>query len=126
TLRFLCKLKNQEILQPLVESIRNNLDHRHAYPRRNAVLAIYSIAKDFPNLIPDAADLIYDFLQKVLKITHQDKFIGSNYPIRKAMPRADEMRLSCYLTVQERKQLNILIKFWIKFKGLVKFYSSLL
>ena len=65
TLRFLCKLKNQEILQPLVESIRNNLEHRHAYPRRNAVLAIYSIAKDFPNLIPDAAELIFDFLQKV-------------------------------------------------------------
>lgn len=64
TLRFLCKLKNQQILQPLIESIRNNLEHRHAYPRRNAVLAIYSIAKDFPHLIPDAADLIYDFLQK--------------------------------------------------------------
>eukprot|EP01125_Pyxidicula_operculata_P017305 TRINITY_DN605_c0_g1_i1.p1 TRINITY_DN605_c0_g1~~TRINITY_DN605_c0_g1_i1.p1 ORF type:complete len:950 (-),score=238.78 TRINITY_DN605_c0_g1_i1:2570-5419(-) len=64
TMRFLCKLKDTELLQPLVESIRNNLEHRHAYVKRNAVLAIYSIYKDLPHLIPDAPDLIYDFLQK--------------------------------------------------------------
>uniref|UniRef100_A0A6B2KXK3 Coatomer subunit beta n=1 Tax=Arcella intermedia TaxID=1963864 RepID=A0A6B2KXK3_9EUKA len=62
TLRFLAKLKNQELLQPLVESIRNNLEHRHAYVKRNAVLAIYHIYKEFPNIIPDAPHLILDFL----------------------------------------------------------------
>jgi coatomer subunit beta len=64
TLRLVCKLKEPELLEPLIESIRLCLDHRHAYVRRNAVLAIYSIAKDFPHLIPDAADLIHAFLQQ--------------------------------------------------------------
>lgn len=43
TLRFLCKLKEPELLEPLMPSIRACLDHRHAYVRRNAVLAIYTI-----------------------------------------------------------------------------------
>ncbi len=43
TLRFLCKLKEAELLEPLMPSIRACLDHRHAYVRRNAVLAIYTI-----------------------------------------------------------------------------------
>lgn len=63
TLRFLCKLKEAEILEPLIPSIRANLEYRHAYVRRNAVLAIYSIYKAFPQLIPDAPEIIYEFLQ---------------------------------------------------------------
>ncbi len=43
TLRFLCKLKEAELLEPLMPSIRNCLEHRHAYVRRNAVLAVYTI-----------------------------------------------------------------------------------
>lgn len=45
TLRFLCKLKEPELLEPLMPSIRSCLEHRHAYVRRNAVLAIYTIFK---------------------------------------------------------------------------------
>ena len=45
TLRFLCKLKEPELLEPLMPSIRACLEHRHAYVRRNAVLAIYTIYK---------------------------------------------------------------------------------
>ena len=40
TLRFLCKLKEGEILEPLIPMVKNNLDHRHAFVRRNAVLAV--------------------------------------------------------------------------------------
>ena len=43
TLRFLCKLKEAELLEPLMPSIRSCLEHRHSYVRRNAVLAIYTI-----------------------------------------------------------------------------------
>jgi len=63
TLRYICKLKEPELLEPLVPSIRNNLEHRHQYVKRNAVLAIYSIYKDFEVLIPDAPDLIAKFLE---------------------------------------------------------------
>lgn len=62
TLRFLCKLKEAEILEPLVPSVRANLEYRHAYVRRNAVLAVYSIYKAFSFLIPDASELIFNFL----------------------------------------------------------------
>jgi len=43
TLRFLCKLKEHELIEPLMPAIRACLEHRHSYVRRNAVLAIYTI-----------------------------------------------------------------------------------
>merc|ERR1719427_702476 len=64
TLRFLCKLKQPELLESLMPSIRSCLEHRHSYVRRNAVLAIYTIYKKFDELIPDAPELIHDFLDK--------------------------------------------------------------
>lgn len=64
-LRFVCKLKEVELLEPLVPSIRNNLESRHTYVRRNAVLAVFSIYRNFDYLLPDAPDIIFNFLQKV-------------------------------------------------------------
>lgn len=62
TLRFLCKLKEPELLEPLMPAIRVCLEHRHSYVRRNAVLAIFKIFVNFEFLIPDAPELILDFL----------------------------------------------------------------
>ncbi|VDK83853.1 unnamed protein product [Dibothriocephalus latus] len=62
TLRFLCKLKEPELLEPLMPSIVQCLDHRHAYVRRNAVLAIFTIYKNFDHLVPDAPERILNFL----------------------------------------------------------------
>ena len=64
TLRFLCKLKEPELLEPLMPSIRTCLEHRHSYVRRNAVLAIYTIYRNFDQLIPDAPELIASFLEQ--------------------------------------------------------------
>lgn len=64
TLRLVGKLKEPELVEPLVESVKNNLTQRHSYVRRNAVLAIYSIYKDMPQLIPDAGEIIIDYLEK--------------------------------------------------------------
>jgi len=64
TLRFLCKLKEAELLEPLMPAIRACLEHRHSYVRRNAVFAIYTIFRNFDVLIPDAPELVYDFLEK--------------------------------------------------------------
>lgn len=63
TLRFLCKLKHPELLEPLMPTIRLCLDHRHSYVRRNAILAIYTIYQNFDSLIPDACELMLEFLQ---------------------------------------------------------------
>nr|XP_050856202.1 coatomer subunit beta [Vespula vulgaris] len=63
TLRFLCKLKEPELLEPLMPSITACLEHRHSYVRRNAVLAIFTIYRNFEFLIPDAPDLIAKYLE---------------------------------------------------------------
>ena len=36
TLRFLCKLKEADLLETLVPNVRQCLEHRHAYVRKNA------------------------------------------------------------------------------------------
>lgn len=63
TLRFLCKLKEAELLEPLMPAIRACLEHRHSYVRRNAVMAIFTIYRNFEFLIPDAPELIANFLE---------------------------------------------------------------
>ncbi|SPO04134.1 probable coatomer complex beta chain [Cephalotrichum gorgonifer] len=63
TLRFLCKLREPELIEPLLSSARACLEHRHAYVRKNAVFAVASIYQHSPSLIPDAADLLATFLE---------------------------------------------------------------
>ena len=62
-LRFMCKLKEPEILEPLVASIKANLEHRNCFVRRNAVLAVWHIFKAYGDqLLPDGAEVIEAFL----------------------------------------------------------------
>lgn len=63
TLRFLCKLREPELLEPLLSSARLCLEYRHAYVRKSAVWAVASIFQHSESLIPDAPDLIYNFLE---------------------------------------------------------------
>eukprot|EP01090_Pellita_catalonica_P020959 TRINITY_DN7712_c0_g1_i2.p1 TRINITY_DN7712_c0_g1~~TRINITY_DN7712_c0_g1_i2.p1 ORF type:complete len:973 (+),score=184.69 TRINITY_DN7712_c0_g1_i2:54-2972(+) len=62
TLRFLCKLREPELLEPLIPAIVENLTDRYSYVRRNAVLCIYTVYKNFPDLIPDGPERIFEFL----------------------------------------------------------------
>ncbi|KAG6485206.1 hypothetical protein ZIOFF_053739 [Zingiber officinale] len=61
TLRFLCRLSEPEILDPLVPSVLSNLEHRHPFVRRHALLAISAIyrlpGQAGEQLIPDAWSL---------------------------------------------------------------------
>lgn len=60
TLRFLCRISEQEILEPLMPSVLTCLNHRNPFVRRNALLAISAIIR-LPHgeqLLPDAADLV--------------------------------------------------------------------
>jgi coatomer subunit beta len=62
-LRFLCKLKEPELLEPLIPSIKSSLEHRHSYVRRNAALAVYSVHKNFgEQLLPDGPELMEKFI----------------------------------------------------------------
>ncbi|ERN11735.1 hypothetical protein AMTRI_Chr03g45050 [Amborella trichopoda] len=55
TLRFLCRLSETELIEPLIPSVLANLEHRHAYIRKNAILAIMSIYK-----LPQGEQLLVD------------------------------------------------------------------
>ena len=64
-LRFMCKLKDEEIIGPLIPSIKACLDHRHPYVRKNAALAIFHAHKlHGETLIPDGPEIIAHFLQQ--------------------------------------------------------------
>ncbi|XQJ30898.1 coatomer beta subunit, putative [Leishmania guyanensis] len=58
TLRFLCKVNEVELIEPLVSAVVQNLSHKVAYVRRNAVLTVHYIFKKFPQLLPDAPELV--------------------------------------------------------------------
>eukprot|EP00750_Incisomonas_marina_P016863 INCI19611.1.p1 GENE.INCI19611.1~~INCI19611.1.p1 ORF type:complete len:987 (-),score=210.88 INCI19611.1:415-3375(-) len=62
SLRFLCRIHELELIEPLLPAIRDNLTHRHPYVRANAALGIWSVYKSFPDIIPEAAELIETFL----------------------------------------------------------------
>ncbi|XP_047968803.1 coatomer subunit beta-1-like [Salvia hispanica] len=75
TLRFLCRLNEVDIIEPLIPSILANLEHKHPYVRRNAISAISSIYK-LPNgeqLLVDAPETIEKFLS-----TEQDQSTKRN------------------------------------------------
>eukprot|EP00798_Chlamydomonas_sp_ICE-L_P032308 gene32308-16878_t len=68
TLRFLCRIKEEEILEPLVPSVLTCLDHRHSYVRRNAVLAIntiYKLPKGELMLQPLAVRYLFEHLEQL-------------------------------------------------------------
>ncbi|KAM0829148.1 hypothetical protein ACQ4PT_067056 [Festuca glaucescens] len=60
TLRFRCRLSEREILEPLVPSILENLEHRHHFVRRHALWAISAIyrLRHGDQIIPDAPELV--------------------------------------------------------------------
>lgn len=86
TLRFLQKIREPELLEPLIPTCRSCLvrplrpqslglqsahecvdmqEHRHSYVRKNAVMAVFQIYKNFDFLIPDAPELIQTFMAAV-------------------------------------------------------------
>ncbi|KAK5694084.1 coatomer subunit beta [Elasticomyces elasticus] len=63
TLRFLCKLREAELIEPLLAPARACLEHRHSYVRKNAVWAVASIYQHNESLLPDAPELLQAFLE---------------------------------------------------------------
>ncbi|CAI0550560.1 unnamed protein product [Linum tenue] len=68
TLRFLCRLHETEIIEPLIPSVLQNLEHRHPFIRRNAIFAVMSIYK-----LPQGDQLLVDapeMIEKALSTEH--------------------------------------------------------
>ncbi|KAK5956151.1 coatomer subunit beta [Knufia fluminis] len=62
TLRFLSKLREPELIEPLLSAAQTCLEHRHAYVRKNAVWGLASVYQHAPHLIPDAPEMLQTFL----------------------------------------------------------------
>ena len=61
TLRFLCRIKELEILEPLIPSILSNLEHRHSFVRRAAAMCVKAIYDLFGDqLLPDASEMMLE------------------------------------------------------------------
>ncbi|KAK4952288.1 coatomer subunit beta [Elasticomyces elasticus] len=103
TLRFLTKLHEPELIEPLLAPARACLEHRHAYVRKNAVFAIASIYQHSEALMPDAPELIQAFLEAesdhtckrnafaaLLSISH-DKAAEYLNGVFEGIPNADEL-----------------------------------
>nr|GEU38690.1 coatomer subunit beta-1 [Tanacetum cinerariifolium] len=63
TLRFLCRICEAEIIEPLIPSILANLEHRHPFVRRNAILAVSAIYK-----LPQGDQLLVDAPEMIEKV----------------------------------------------------------
>eukprot|EP00796_Vickermania_ingenoplastis_P011750 gene11750-8080_t len=64
TLRFLCKVQEKEVIEPLVSVVQENLSHADTYVRRSALLAVHHIHRKFPEILPDAVDLMEDAIRR--------------------------------------------------------------
>ena len=88
TLQLLSNLKVPELLEPLIPIISKFLKHKETYVRGNALKAIYTIYKNYEFLIPEAPELIANFLDweedvdyqdyalELLEHTDQDRFLS--------------------------------------------------
>lgn len=72
TLRFLCRVKEEEILDPLIPSILANLEHRHSYVRRNAVLAVNCIYK-----LPKGELMLQDSPEMIEKLLRSEQDLST-------------------------------------------------
>ncbi|XVF48191.1 hypothetical protein PTKIN_Ptkin03bG0170700 [Pterospermum kingtungense] len=68
TLRFLCRLNETEIIEPLIPSVLQNLEHRHLFIRRNAILAVMSIYK-----LPQGEQLLVDAPEMIEKVLSSEQ-----------------------------------------------------
>lgn len=103
TLRFLTKLRESELIEPLLSSARSCLEHRHAYVRKNAVFAVSSIHHHSESLIPDAPELLQNFLEgesdhtckrnafAALSVMNHEKALEYLSGTFDAIPNADEL-----------------------------------
>ncbi|CAM6088738.1 unnamed protein product [Calypogeia fissa] len=72
TLRFLARLNEAELIEPLIPSILLNLEHRHAFVRRNAILAMTAIYK-----LPQGEHMLVDAPEMIEKTLSAEQDLSS-------------------------------------------------
>jgi coatomer subunit beta len=127
----LCKLREPELIEPLLSTARACLEHRHAYVRKNAVFAVASIFQHSESLIPDAPELIATFLEAesdhtckrnafaaLVSISH-DKALAYLSSVFDGIPNADELLQLVELEfIRKDAVQNSQNKVWLEFAKL--------
>ncbi|CDO92370.1 unnamed protein product [Kluyveromyces dobzhanskii CBS 2104] len=130
TLRFLTKLREVELLEQMVPSVRACLEYRHAYVRKYAILAVLSIYKVSDHLIPDACEVIDSFLvAETDPICKRNAFLGLAELDREAALNYLQDNLTSIENLDALLQnafINFIRKDAIKTPGLVSQYIELL
>jgi len=56
TLRLVAKIPIESVMENLIQAVNDNLTHRHYYVRRNAVMTLYAVFKNFGSAILEESD----------------------------------------------------------------------
>jgi len=95
TLRFLCRIHEEEILEPLTPSILQCLEHRHSFVRRNAVLAINALYK-----LPKGEMLLQDAPELIEKVLQNEQDLSTRRNAFQFLTAFDQPRAINYLLSQ--------------------------
>ncbi|KAL7752220.1 coatomer subunit beta [Sorochytrium milnesiophthora] len=118
TLRLISKLRDAELLESLISPCRSNLEHRHPYVRKNAVLAIFSIYKYNDILIPDAPELVSNYLANesdmgcrrnafvMLQNTAPERAVAYLASVASQIPNFDEMLQLVIIELMRKEARN--------------------
>ena len=101
TLRFLCRIHEEEILEPLVPSITDNLEHRHSFVRRNAVMCLNELYK-----LPKGEQLFQDAPEKVATFLAQEQDVSAKRNAFMFLSNHDADRAVAYLSSQIDKLID--------------------
>lgn len=71
TLRLVSKISLKSILENLMESVSQNLTHRHFYVRRNAIMCIYNV------YLNTGMELVEDFVDEIENLTLHETDIST-------------------------------------------------
>jgi coatomer subunit beta len=71
TLRLVSKISLKSILENLMESVSQNLSHRHFYVRRNAIMCIYNV------YLNTGMELVEDFIDEIEQLTLNETDIST-------------------------------------------------
>eukprot|EP00366_Plasmodium_knowlesi_P003228 XP_002260725.1 coatamer protein, beta subunit, putative [Plasmodium knowlesi strain H] len=91
TLRLLSKIKNLKIIEPLIEAITKNLNHRHSYVRKNAISCIHTIIKEH------GSDVIPNSVKEVEKILFLENDISTKRSALSMLIDVDPMTTLKYI-----------------------------
>ena len=71
TLRLVSKITLKSILENLMEAVSQNLNHRHFYVRRNAIMCIYNVYQS------TGMELVEDFVEEIEKMCSSESDLST-------------------------------------------------